>query len=380
MSLQQIRVFVAQTRKIQIGDKLAGRHGNKGVIAQVLPVEDMPFTAEGEPVDIILNPLGVAARMNLGQLFETHLGLAAKKLNCKVVSPALNGVTPDKITELLKEAGCSPDGKQILYDGRTGQPFSEKVVVGQIYIYKLYHMINDKVHVRSTGPYAMITQQPLGGKAQNGGQKFGEMEVWAAEAYGAAHTLQEMLTIKSDDIYGRYKAYEAIIKQKAILNPKVPESFNVLVKELQGLCLKVDLIDKESRLVNAEEALTAELRREDQAVHPDVEMAEELMLANDGRGAAEGDLYKDKELMEMLEADSTRRPRSQQAEEESEEDIEVEIEDDEEGEEEGGEDQAQMPPELEELAEGQEIELDADPEPDEEPEKIEEPEEEVEVD
>ena len=185
----------------------------------------MPFTAEGEPVDIILNPLGVVARMNLGQLFETHLGLAAKKLNCKVVSPALNGVPPAKITELLKEAGCDSDGKQVLYDGRTGQPFSEKVVVGPAYIYKLYHMINDKVHVRSTGPYAMITQQPLGGKAQNGGQKFGEMEVWAAEAYGAAHTLQEMLTIKSDDIYGRYKAYEAIIKQKSYFKSQSARKF-----------------------------------------------------------------------------------------------------------------------------------------------------------
>ena len=298
--LQQIRVFIAQTRKIQIGDKLAGRHGNKGVIAQVLPVEDMPFTVEGEPVDIILNPLGVAARMNLGQLFETHLGFAAQKLNCKVVSPALNGVPPAKIRELLKQAGCDPAGKQVLYDGRTGQPFSEKVVVGQTYIYKLYHMINDKVHVRSTGPYAMITQQPLGGKAQNGGQKFGEMEVWAAEAYGAAHTLQEMLTIKSDDIYGRYKAYEAIIKQKAILNPKVPESFNVLVKELQGLCLKVDLIDRENRLVNAEEALTAELRRDDTVAAADFEMGEELALAGNADSTPEGDLYRDKELMAML--------------------------------------------------------------------------------
>ncbi len=259
--IMQIQVFVAQMRKISVGDKLGGRHGNKGVIARVLPVEDMPFTATGEPVDIVLNPLGVPSRMNIGQLFETHLGMAAKALGMKVASPSFNGVQSEKIQELLKEAGLPADGKQQLFDGRTGEAFDELTTVGSMYMIKLNHMIADKIHARSTGPYTMVTQQPLGGKAQNGGQRFGEMEVWALEAYGAANTLQEMLTIKSDDVYGRSKAYESIIKQTEIVGPKVPESFNVLVKELQGLGLKVDLVAHDE-LVDAEEVLAENIKDE----------------------------------------------------------------------------------------------------------------------
>ncbi len=253
--IMQIKVFVAQMRKIAVGDKLGGRHGNKGVIARILPIEDMPFMADGTPVDIVLNPLGVPSRMNLGQLFETHLGMAAKALGIKVASPSFNGVSLEKIQELLKEAKLPEDGKQQLYDGRTGEAFKETTTVGIMYMIKLNHMVADKIHARSTGPYTMVTQQPLGGKAQNGGQRFGEMEVWALEAYGAATTLQEMLTIKSDDVYGRSKAYESIIKQTPIVGPKVPESFNVLVKELQGLGLKVDLVHSEN-IIDAEDILS----------------------------------------------------------------------------------------------------------------------------
>jgi DNA-directed RNA polymerase subunit beta len=259
--LMQIQVFVAQMRKISVGDKLGGRHGNKGVIARILPVEDMPFMADGTPVDILLNPLGVPSRMNLGQLFETHLGMAARALGIKVASPSFNGVPVSKIQSLLTEAGLPEDGKQQLYDGRTGEAFKERTTVGSMYMIKLNHMVADKIHARSTGPYTMVTQQPLGGKAQNGGQRFGEMEVWALEAYGAAHTLQEMLTIKSDDVYGRSKAYEAIIKKTDIVGPKVPESFNVLVKELQGLGLKVDLVNSD-KVIDAEEVLATNIRDE----------------------------------------------------------------------------------------------------------------------
>ena len=259
--LMQIQVFVAQMRKISVGDKLGGRHGNKGVIARILPVEDMPFTEDGTPVDIILNPLGVPSRMNIGQLFETHLGMAARALGLHVASPSFNGVPVEKIQELLKEAGLPEDGKQQLYDGRTGDAFKERTTTGSMYMIKLNHMVADKIHARSTGPYTMVTQQPLGGKAQNGGQRFGEMEVWALEAYGAAATLQEMLTIKSDDVYGRSKAYESIIKKTEIVGPKVPESFNVLVKELQGLGLKVDLVQSD-KIVDAEQVLATNVRDE----------------------------------------------------------------------------------------------------------------------
>lgn len=257
--IMQIQVFVAQMRKVQVGDKLAGRHGNKGVIARILPVEDMPFNEDGTPMDIVLNPMGVPSRMNLGQLFETHLGMAARALGIKVATPSFNGVPVGKIKELLVEAGLPDDGKQQLYDGQTGEAFTEHTVVGNMYMLKLTHMVSDKIHARSTGPYTMVTQQPLGGKAQNGGQRFGEMEVWALEAYGASNILQEMLTIKSDDVYGRSKAYESIIKQTDIVGPKVPESFNVLVKELQGLSLKVDLISSET-VIDAEQVLVASIK------------------------------------------------------------------------------------------------------------------------
>ncbi|PSO45343.1 DNA-directed RNA polymerase subunit beta [Candidatus Saccharibacteria bacterium SW_7_54_9] len=252
--LQNVHVYVAQTRKIAVGDKLGARHGNKGVIARVLPQEDMPFMEDGTPMDILLNPLGVAQRMNIGQIFETHLGWAASALGYNVAVPPFEKVSTDHIKQELKKAGLPEDGKTQLYDGRTGESFKEPTTVGYIYINKLKHMIDDKIHARSTGPYPMVTQQPLGGKAQNGGQRFGEMEVWALEAYGVAHTLQEMLTIKSDDVIGRSKAYESIIKSDDIHGPRLPESFNVLVKELQSLNLDVDLV-KSEEVVGAEEVL-----------------------------------------------------------------------------------------------------------------------------
>ncbi|MFA5829243.1 MAG: DNA-directed RNA polymerase subunit beta [Candidatus Gracilibacteria bacterium] len=256
---QQIRVSVAQTRKISIGDKVAGRHGNKGVISIIVPAEDMPFLPDGTSVDIVLNPLGVSSRMNIGQILETHAGWAAQKMGIKVATPALNGITTDQITGMLKEAKLPEDGKLQLYDGLSGEPFDHKSTVGITYIMKLSHLIEDKIHARSVGPYSLVTQQPLGGKAQHGGQRFGEMEVWALEAYGAAHTLQEMLTIKSDDVYGRAKAYEAIVKGEPIRKPRTPESFNVLVKELQSLGLSVKLQQTEqARLLAEEDIYTAE--------------------------------------------------------------------------------------------------------------------------
>ncbi|MGK2896171.1 MAG: DNA-directed RNA polymerase subunit beta [Candidatus Saccharimonadales bacterium] len=264
--LMQIQIFVAQLRKISVGDKLAGRHGNKGVVARILPIEDMPFMEDGTPVDVVLNPLGVPSRMNIGQIFETHLGMAARALGYKVATPPFNGVSDETISAELEKAGYARDGKVQLFDGRSGDAFEERTTVGVMHIIKLHHMVSDKIHARSTGPYTMVTQQPLGGKAQNGGQRFGEMEVWALEAYGAATTLQEMLTIKSDDVYGRAKAYESIIKNEAIVGPKLPESFNVLVKELQGLGLRVDLLNEdEDAVVDAEEVI-AESGPEDKSV------------------------------------------------------------------------------------------------------------------
>lgn len=240
--IRSIQVSVAVLRKIQVGDKMAGRHGNKGVISKIIPVEDMPFMEDGTPVDIILNPLGVVSRMNLGQILETHLGIAARRLGYKVATPVLDGITEDQIKEELKKAGLPETGKVTLYDGKTGEAFDHPVTVGVTYMLKLHHLVDDKMHARSTGPYSLITQQPLGGKAQFGGQRFGEMEVWALEGYGAAHTLQEMLTIKSDDVVGRSKTYEAIVKGEPIKKPNVPESFRVLVKELQSLGLDVELL------------------------------------------------------------------------------------------------------------------------------------------
>ena len=280
--LMQIQIFVAQLRKIGVGDKMAGRFGNKGVVAKVLPVEDMPFLEDGTPVDVVLNPLGVPSRMNLGQIFETHLGMAARALGYRVATPSFNGVPSEKISDELEKAGLARDGKSQLFDGRTGEPFEERTTVGVMHMIKLHHMVSDKIHARSTGPYTMVTQQPLGGKAQNGGQRFGEMEVWALEAYGAAATLQEMLTIKSDDVYGRAKAYESIIKDEPIVGPKLPESFNVLVKELQGLGLRVDLVDDDAT-VDAEHVI-ASSGPEDKTVAADGEKEETYLDESDDIG------------------------------------------------------------------------------------------------
>ena len=239
-----VRVYIAQRRKIQVGDKMAGRHGNKGVVSRVLPQEDMPFLPDGTPLDIVLNPLGVPSRMNIGQVLEVHLGYAAQKLGWKVATPIFDGASYSDIQELLQQAGLDPEGKSVLYDGRTGEPFDNKVTVGYVYFLKLHHLVDDKIHARSTGPYSLVTQQPLGGEAQFGGQRFGEMEVWALEAYGAAYTLQEILTVKSDDVTGRVRTYEAIVKGENIPQPGVPESFKVLIKELQSLCLDVRILDE----------------------------------------------------------------------------------------------------------------------------------------
>ncbi len=260
--LQSIQVSVANLRKIQVGDKMSGRHGNKGVISQVVPIEDMPYMADGTPIDIILSPLGIISRMNLGQLLETHLGFAAQKLNYRVMTPALNGITEEQIKSELIRAGLPEDGKITLYDGKTGDPYDHKITVGYKYVLKLNHMVEDKIHQRSIGPYSLITQQPLGGKAQFGGQRFGEMEVWALEGYGAAHTLQEMLTIKSDDVPGRSKAYEAIIKGEEIEKLNVPESFNVLIRELKGLALNVELLGGEGEMPASEVLTDADLESE----------------------------------------------------------------------------------------------------------------------
>jgi len=241
-------LVVLNGRKLQVGDKVAGRHGNKGVISKVVPIADMPFGEDGTPVDVLLTPLGVVSRMNLGQILEVHLGLAAHKLGFKVATPVLAGVPDKAIRDELAAAGYPETGQVTLFDGRTGEAFHHKVTVGIMYMLKLNHMVEDKMHQRSIGPYSLITQQPLGGKAQFGGQRFGEMEVWALEAYGAAHTLQEILTIKSDDVPGRAKAYESIIKGEAITKVNIPESFNVLIRELKGLCLDVELMKDEKKV------------------------------------------------------------------------------------------------------------------------------------
>ena len=277
-----IRVYIAQKRKISVGDKMAGRHGNKGVISRILPEEDMPFMPDGTPVDIVLNPLGVPSRMNLGQVLEVHLGAAARMLGIKVATPVFDGATEEDIEELLAQSGLSKDGKTILYDGRTGEPFDKPITVGVMYMLKLHHLVDDKIHARSTGPYSLVTQQPLGGKAQFGGQRFGEMEVWALEAYGAAYTLQEILTVKSDDTIGRVKAYEAIVKGENIPEPGVPESFKVLVKELQALGLDIKLFTENNEELELKENIedgieydeTAEgraLTEDDVLIHEDLE-------------------------------------------------------------------------------------------------------------
>ena len=277
--IQQIRVNVAQTRKIEVGDKVAGRHGNKGVISIIVPQEDMPYLPDGTPVDIVLNPLGVTSRMNIGQILETHLGWACRRLGMKMATPALNGVPIEEIQKMLKKASLPDDGKIQLYDGRTGEPFDRKTTVGIAYMMKLNHLVEDKIHARSVGPYSLVTQQPLGGKAQHGGQRFGEMEVWALEAYGASHILQEMLTIKSDDVYGRAKAYESIVKDEPIRKPRTPESFNVLIKELQSLGLNVELIEKKPGEGDDEEFIDPREKETE-----DIQIAapeEEVPLVND---------------------------------------------------------------------------------------------------
>ncbi|MFH1381004.1 MAG: DNA-directed RNA polymerase subunit beta, partial [Candidatus Omnitrophota bacterium] len=239
--LKKVIVYVASKKKLSVGDKMAGRHGNKGVIAKILPEEDMPFLEDGTPVEIVLNPLGVPSRMNVGQILETHLGWAAKILGFNVATAVFDGAREIEVKKELKTAGIPEDGKVTVYDGLTGKPFDQRVTIGYIYMLKLIHLVDDKIHARSIGPYSLVTQQPLGGKAQFGGQRFGEMEVWALEAYGAAYTLQELLTVKSDDVMGRTKIYEAIVKGESAFQPGTPESFNVLLKELQSLCLDVKM-------------------------------------------------------------------------------------------------------------------------------------------
>ncbi len=283
--IRSIQVSVAVLRKIQVGDKMAGRHGNKGVISKIIPVEDLPFMDDGTPVDLILNPLGVVSRMNLGQILETHMGMAALRLGYKVATPVLDGITESQIKSELEKSGIPTDGKVYLFDGKTGERFDEKVTVGVAYMLKLHHLVDDKMHARSTGPYSLITQQPLGGKAQFGGQRFGEMEVWALEGYGAAHTLQEMLTIKSDDVVGRSKTYEAIVKGEPIKKPNVPESFRVLVKELQSLCLDVELLGSDGQVSSAAEE--SEIITPSEAQQAAVAVAAEASLFADEPSAKE---------------------------------------------------------------------------------------------
>ena len=282
---QVIRVYIAQKRKISVGDKMAGRHGNKGVVSRILPVEDMPFMPDGTPVDVVLNPLGVPSRMNLGQVLEVHLGAAARLLGIKVATPVFDGASEKDIEQLLVESGLTPDGKTTLYDGRTGEPFDKPITVGVMYMLKLHHLVDDKIHARSTGPYSLVTQQPLGGKAQFGGQRFGEMEVWALEAYGAAYTLQEMLTIKSDDVVGRVKTYEAIVKGENIPEPGVPEGFKVLIKELQSLGLDVRLYSEDDRELelteNIDDGIDFNLDENKPLVTDEEKMEDEGLLEED---------------------------------------------------------------------------------------------------
>ena len=281
---QVIRCYIATKRKISVGDKMAGRHGNKGVISRILPEEDMPFLPDGTPVDIVLNPLGVPSRMNLGQVLEVHLGMVAKALGIKVATPVFDSATNEEIRDLFKQAGLREDGKTVVYDGRTGEPFDHPITVGVMYMLKLHHLVDDKIHARSTGPYSLVTQQPLGGKAQFGGQRFGEMEVWALEAYGAAYTLQEMLTVKSDDIVGRVKTYEAIVKGENIPEPGVPEGFKVLVKELQSLGLDIKLLSEDNRELelkeNIDEGIDFNSIKDDPKIEEELAVVDEDELAD----------------------------------------------------------------------------------------------------
>jgi len=299
---KMVRVYIAQKRKLSVGDKMAGRHGNKGVISRILPEEDMPFLPDGTPLQIVLNPLGVPSRMNIGQVLEVHLGYAAKALGWKIATPVFDGATEKDITETLAKAGFSEDGKTELYDGRTGEPFDNKVTVGYMYILKLAHLVDDKIHARSTGPYSLVTQQPLGGKAQFGGQRFGEMEVWALEAYGAAYTLQEILTIKSDDTVGRVKTYEAIVKGENVPNPGIPESFKVLVKELQSLALDVRIFSDENIEIPLKETEEEYIKNPDKfkmkesVENPDFENMGDSLVSLIGEGGFSEELIIDDEM------------------------------------------------------------------------------------
>ena len=301
---QIIRCYIATKRKISVGDKMAGRHGNKGTISRILPEEDMPFMPDGTPVDILLNPLGVPSRMNLGQVLEVHLGLAAKELGWNVATPVFDGATSEEIEELLVKSGNTPDGKTILYDGRTGDPFAEPITVGVMYMLKLHHLVDDKIHARSTGPYSLVTQQPLGGKAQFGGQRFGEMEVWALEAYGAAHTLQEMLTVKSDDVVGRVKTYEALVKGENVPEPGNTETFKVLIKELQSLGLDMRLYTKDNKEIELKEDIDEgidynEAKKKEDLVLNESEIESSYIEADD----EEIDLDKEEDNDELFEND-----------------------------------------------------------------------------
>ena len=259
-----VRVYIIQKRKIQVGDKMSGRHGNKGVISLILPSEDMPYLPDGTPIDIMLNPQGVPSRMNIGQILELHMGMACKKLGVHVATPVLDGASTEDVKAMMKEAGMDEDGKTVLYDGRTGEPFDHRISVGVMYFVKLHHMVDDKLHARSTGPYSLVTQQPLGGKAQFGGQRFGEMEIWALEAYGASHVLQEILTYKSDDVVGRVKVYESIVKGTPLPNPGIPEAFRVLIKEFQALGLNISVIDNNDEVVGFKELEMTDDEEEDE--------------------------------------------------------------------------------------------------------------------
>ncbi len=294
-----VRVYIVQKRKIGVGDKMSGRHGNKGVISLVLPSEDMPFLPDGRPVDIMLNPQGVPSRMNIGQILELHLGMAAKKIGVHVATPVLDGASEEDITSMMQEAGMDPDGKTVLYDGRTGEPFDNRISVGVMYMIKLHHMVDDKLHARSTGPYSLVTQQPLGGKAQFGGQRFGEMEVWALYAYGAAHVLQEILTVKSDDVLGRVKVYEAIVKGTALPRPGVPESFKVLIKEFQALGLDISVINNDDQEVSFKE-LESDDEEPDEAA-----LAEQVAsIKEEGTSALDDEFSLDDEDDEFEEEDN----------------------------------------------------------------------------
>ena len=305
-----VRVYIVQKRKIQVGDKMSGRHGNKGVISLILPEEDMPYLPDGTPVDVILNPLGVPSRMNIGQILELHLGMAGKKIGTHYATPVFDGASVDEIKEQMKEAGMDDDGKTVLYNGRTGEPFENRVSVGVMYMIKLHHMVDDKLHARATGPYSMVTQQPLGGKAQFGGQRFGEMEVWALYAYGAAHVLQEILTIKSDDVVGRVKVYESLIKGKTVNQAGVPESFRVLLKEFQALGLDVQILDTDDNLLELkdveaddEDENTIRVDELDNLVPKEQEKSEEKIVEETEETTEEDEFEPDLDDLEFPEDD-----------------------------------------------------------------------------